>query len=174
MRRGSVFRMKRLLPVLALFTAAATLFVAQPASADTAWVTSPSSALPGTDISASGAGCVGNNVSVFLSAGPVIQLPADVSKTITPAVDGTWSTTMTLPGNLASGDYTLWGQCVVQFNYEPKPFTVLDPNATTTTTAPTTSTTVVATTSTVVGTTTTAAAAAANAVAVAATPNFTG
>ena len=100
------------------------------AGADTAWNAAPLTADPSvsTPVAVSGAGCVGNNVLIVLSQGANTEtLPGVVNTTITPALDGTWSGVLNVPSGLATGPYTLWGQCIVQFNYEAKAFTVATP-----------------------------------------------
>ena len=81
-----------------------------------------------TPVAVSGAGCVGSNVLIVLSQGANTEtLPGVVNTTIAPAGDGTWSRVLNVPSGLTTGPYTLWGQCVVQFDFVAKGFTVAIP-----------------------------------------------
>ena len=129
MVRGVTHILLRVCCALALAAGAGIVWTSL-AGADTAWNAAPLTADPSvsTAVAVSGAGCVGNNVLIVLSQGANTEtLPGVVNTTITPAVDGTWSGVLNVPSGLATGPYTLWGQCVVQFNYEAKAFTVATP-----------------------------------------------
>ena len=114
---------------LALAVGVAMLWMA-PAGADTPWNAAPLTADPSvsTPVTVSGTGCVGNQVIIMLSQGANTETkPGVVDTIINPAGDGSWTGTLTVPAGLATGPYTLWGQCVDQFNYEAMAFTVATP-----------------------------------------------
>lgn len=129
MVRGVTRTLLRVCCTLALAAGVATVWTST-AGADTAWNASPLTADPSvsTPVAVSGAGCVGNQVIIILSQGANTETkPGVVNTIITPAGDGTWSGMLTVPSGLATGPYTLWGQCINQFNYEAKAFTVATP-----------------------------------------------
>lgn len=94
------------------------------------WQAAPLTGTPTspTAVAVSGTGCVGNNVLVILSEGSnVNQLPGVVNQQIVPDGGGNWNGVLNVPAGLTPGEYTLWAQCVVQFNYPNLAFQIAVP-----------------------------------------------
>jgi hypothetical protein len=124
-------RHRSLRPILGVLLAAVVVVAwSGVAGAAGTWTADPVSGSTDsvTPVAVAGNGCIGSVASVILSVGSnVNDLPGVVNQQFITDPGGNWSGVINIPAGLAAGEYTLWGQCIVQFNYPNFAFTIAAP-----------------------------------------------
>jgi hypothetical protein len=120
----------RLVGAVAIAGVAAFTGITPAGAGGTAWNAAPLANVNDTStaVAVSGGGCVGDDALIVLSEGAGTNtLPGVTNVQFTPDGAGDWNGILNVPAGLTPGEYTLWGQCVNQFNYSFFAFFVTAP-----------------------------------------------